>query len=106
MQRPSGAYRRERRSIMPLIFALMAIFIPRIVIVLLWLFTTWFQGVFSTVLWPVVGFLIMPTTTLWYAAVQNWFQGQWGIVAIIGMVFSIILDLTPTNYRRREVQPA
>jgi len=44
---------------------------------LLYFFTNWFQGLFSNVLFPILGFIFLPTTLLWYSAVQNWFQGEW-----------------------------
>jgi hypothetical protein len=91
---------------MPLIVALVALFIPRIVMVLLWLFTNWFQGVFATALWPLLGFIVLPTTTLWYSVVANWFGGQWGIIPVIGLVVSIVLDISPSGYRRRRVRSA
>ena len=86
---------------MPIILALFALFIPRIIMVLLWLFTDWFQGVYATAIWPVLGFLFLPTTTLWYSAVENWFHGEWGILPIVVLVFCILLDASPSGYRRR-----
>ena len=90
---------------MPLLATLLTLFIPRVVIVGLWLFTSWFQGVFGTIFWPLLGFLIMPTTLLWYSAVQNWLQGEWNLIALVVLVFTILLDLSPSSYRRRGTQP-
>ncbi len=89
---------------MPLVFALFAVLVPRITMVLLWLFTYWFNGVFKTLLWPLLGFVFLPTTTLWYSAVQHWFGGQWSIIPLIGLAIAIVLDLSPGSYRRRRVQ--
>ncbi|MGH7657365.1 MAG: hypothetical protein ACREL6_03955 [Gemmatimonadales bacterium] len=86
---------------MPCLFALLALLTPRIVVVLLWLFTGWFQGIFSTALWPVLGFLFLPTTLLWYTAVHNWYGGEWGALQIIVMVIAVIIDLSPAGGRRR-----
>jgi hypothetical protein len=91
---------------MPILFALLAVLLPRVTILMLWLLTPWFEGVFATPLWPVLGFLLMPTTLLWYSAVVNWLGGQWDLVPIIGMVVAILLDLSPTGLRRRRVEPA
>jgi len=49
---------------MPCLFALLALLAPRIVIVVLWFFTTWFRGVFDNLLWPILGFIFLPTTML------------------------------------------
>jgi hypothetical protein len=74
---------------------------PRLVIALLWLFTRWFSGLFSTPLWPVVGFVFLPTTFLWYTAVLHWFGGQWTLWPIVGLVIALIIDVSPASGRRR-----
>jgi hypothetical protein len=86
---------------MPLLVILFALLVPRVVILLLWFFTTWFEGVFATILWPILGFIFAPTSFLWYSAVQNWFGGEWSIVPIIGIVIALLFDLTPAGRRRR-----
>jgi hypothetical protein len=91
---------------MPVIIAILALLAPRLVMFLLWLFTTWFEGVFATILWPVLGFVFLPTTTLWYSAVYHWFGGDWGVVPLLGLVVSVLLDLSPTSYRRTQLKPA
>lgn len=88
---------------MPLIIILLGLLVPRVVIVLLWLFTTWFEGMFATVLWPILGFIFLPTTLLWYSIVHNWFGDQWGIVGLVGLLIALILDLGPVTRRRRAV---
>ena len=88
---------------MPLLL-LLGLFVPRIAIVVLWLLTPWFQGVFKTVLWPILGFIFLPLTLLWSSAVQHFFGGQWTAGAIIGLVIAVLLDLSPARGwgRRRE----
>jgi hypothetical protein len=86
---------------MPCLLVVFALFLPRCVIVLLWLFTHWFSGIFSLALWPVLGFLFLPTTLLWYTAVQHWFHGRWGVVPIAGIVLALLIDLSPTAGRHR-----
>ncbi len=88
---------------MPILILLFALFIPRVTLVLLWFFTDWFHGVFESALWPVVGFLFLPLTTLWYSVVMKFFGGEWGIVPIIGGVIAVLIDLSPVQYRRRRV---
>ena len=78
---------------MPCFLALIALIFPRILIVVLWFFTSWFNGVFQSLLWPVLGFLFLPVTTLWYSVVVNNFGGQWSIVNIIVMVLAIAIDM-------------
>ena len=85
---------------MPLLFVLFALLIPRITIALLYFFTNWFQGVFSNILWAILGFIFVPTTLLWYSVVQNWLHGQWGIVAWCGVIIALIIDFSPARKRR------
>jgi hypothetical protein len=82
---------------MPCLAVLIALMAPRFLIVLLWLFTSWFKGVFGTALWPVLGFIFLPVTLLWYTAVQNWWDGHWGIWQIIGMVIALSMDIGPSR---------
>ncbi len=78
---------------MPILLTIIALCTPRLVIFILWLFSTWFNGVFQTVGWPLLGFLFLPFSLLWYSAVTNWFGGQWNALAMIGMVIAVCLDL-------------
>ena len=85
---------------MPCVLAVLALITPRLVVVLLWLFTTWFVGMFETVLWPILGFLFLPTTLLWYTAVQHWFGGEWSLWPVAGIVMALLIDLSPAKGRR------
>ncbi|HET7110757.1 MAG TPA: hypothetical protein VFI41_07775 [Gemmatimonadales bacterium] len=87
---------------MPCLFAVLALAVPRVVILLLWFFTSWFQGIFATILWPVLGFIFLPTTLLWYTAVQHWFGGHWGLWPVIGIVIALMIDISPARGRRAE----
>lgn len=78
---------------MPLLLALLGLFAPRFVIALLWLLSSWFEGVFETRLWPILGFLFLPLTLLWYSAVENWFGGEWSWLNLIILVVAIVSDL-------------
>jgi hypothetical protein len=52
-------------------------------------------------LWPVLGFVFLPTTLLWYTAVQHWFAGQWTFWPVVGLVVALLVDLSPAGGRRR-----
>ncbi len=86
---------------MPCLFVVAALAAPRVIVVLLWLFTSWFRGMFSIALWPVLGFFFLPTTLLWYTAVQHWFDGQWTFWPIVGIVVALSIDLSPASHRQR-----
>ena len=78
---------------MPCALALVALLFPRVLIAVLWIFTNWFNGVFSSLLWPVLGFVFLPVTMLWYSVVINQFGGAWNITNIIVMVVAIVIDM-------------
>ncbi len=85
---------------MPCLVVLLALALPRLAIALLWFLTTWFHGMFGTLLWPILGFVFLPTTLLWYSAVQHWFGGQWTLWPVIGIVVAMLIDLSPAKRRR------
>lgn len=88
---------------MPLLLALLALLAPRIAIVVLWLFTNWFDGLFTSSLWPILGFIFLPTTLLWYTVVLHWFGGVWSLWPIVGLVIALAIDVSPVRERRRFV---
>jgi hypothetical protein len=85
---------------MPCLLTLLALAAPRLVVLLLWFFTGWFSGLFNSLLWPLLGFVFLPTTLLWYSAVQHWFGGQWSLWPIVGIVIALMIDISPASGRR------
>ena len=85
---------------MPCLLTLIALITPRLVIAVLWLFTRWF-AVVPAGIWILLGFIFLPTTLLWYTAVQHWFGGEWSIVPLIGIVIALAIDVSPASSRRR-----
>ena len=86
---------------MPCLFAVFALVTPRLVVALLYFFTRWFVGMFDSMLWPILGFIFLPTTLLWYTAVQHWFNGQWTLWPVVGLVLALMIDISPAGGRRR-----
>ena len=86
---------------MPCFVVLLALLTPRLAIALLWFLSNWFRGMFDTVLWPVLGFFFLPTTLLWYSAVQRWFGGEWTLWPVVGLVIALMIDLSPAGGRRK-----
>ena len=78
---------------MPVLITIISLFFPRTVILLLWILTGWFNGLFDTFVWPILGFLFAPYTLIWYSVVQHWFGGTWNGVPIFVLIIAIILDL-------------
>lgn len=86
---------------MPCLFAAAVLVLPRITILYLWFLTNWFEGVFESVLWPVVGFLFMPTTLIWYSVVDQVYGGTWDTLQIVVMVIAVLIDLSPSTGKKK-----
>lgn len=86
---------------MPCLAVILALAMPRVLVFILWFFTRWFEGMFTTILWPVLGFFFAPMTLLWYSAVQQWFGGAWTLWPVVGMVVAVMMDLSPARRGRR-----
>ena len=86
---------------MPCLLVVLALAAPRLVIAVLWFFTNWFRGLFDTILWPILGFVFLPTSLLWFTAVHHWFDGQWTLWPIVGMVIALMIDVSPAGGRRK-----
>ena len=78
---------------MPCLLAILAYFFPRFVILVIAIFTHWFGAAFDTVLWPVLGFLLMPYTTLAYMAamLNNNHSANGGWLALV--IVAAVVDL-------------
>jgi hypothetical protein len=83
-----------------LLLILLVLVAPRVVVVLLWFFTHWFDGLFGSLLWPVLGWFFLPTTLIWYSIVQNWFGGTWTTATVVGLVIALLIDVSPFGGRR------
>jgi hypothetical protein len=59
--------------------------LPRVVMVVLWIFTNYLGRAYDSVIVPLLGFFFLPTTTLTYAVAKNESGGLegWGIVILI-----------------------
>lgn len=78
---------------MPCMLAAIALLFPRVLIAILWFFTSWFNGIFDTILWPILGFIFMPVTMLWYSVVMKHYAGDWSAGNIIIMVIAVVIDM-------------
>jgi hypothetical protein len=74
------------------LLALIVLALPRTVMVVLWIFTDYLSQAFGTWVWPLLGFFLLPTTTLAYAVAQNRYEGVsgWGLVLV---VLGVLIDL-------------
>lgn len=83
------------------IAALVGLIAPRVLIALLWFFSTWFNGVFETRGWPILGFLFLPLTLLWYSIVMNWYDGVWMWWHVVILVLAVMFDIDSPNKARK-----
>jgi hypothetical protein len=56
---------------MPCLVAIIALGFPRLVLLAVWLFSDFLSRAYHTALWPILGFIFMPLTTLAYAWAIN-----------------------------------
>jgi hypothetical protein len=77
---------------MPCFLGCLAIFFPRVVLVLIWLLSNYLQHAYQTLLWPLLGFIFMPVTTLAYAFAIN-ANGQLNGIYLVIFVVAVLIDL-------------
>ena len=87
---------------MPCLFAAIALVTPRLLLAYLWFFTHWMQGVFDSIMWPLLGFFFAPTTLLWYTVVQKAYNGEWDTLQIVVMVIAVLIDLSPSSGKKKK----
>lgn len=82
---------------------IISIFAPRVLSIYLYFFSSWFTGVFDTKGWPILGFIFLPRTMLWYSVVANWNGGHWGAWQFILLAVAILGDLGvgKSTYKRK-----
>jgi len=56
---------------MPCLLVLLILAFPRLILVLMFLFTTYLQHAYANLIVPVLGFLFLPLTTIVYAWMVN-----------------------------------
>jgi hypothetical protein len=75
---------------MDCLLAILGLITPRLILIVLWIFTGYVGRAIDSALWSVLGFIFLPTTTLMYAVAQNSFDGLegWGLVVfVLGILF-------------------
>jgi hypothetical protein len=75
-----------------LLVGCLALFTPRLAIVLLVIFSDYLGTAYQTTLWPLLGFLFMPVTTLAYAWAIHEAGSVTGIHLVV-VVIAVLMDL-------------
>lgn len=78
---------------MTCLFALLAVAFPRVAIVLLWLFTNFFTGVYHSIIIPILGFIFLPLTLIAYTYIQHAHSGGMTAGELIVLFVAVIIDL-------------
>jgi hypothetical protein len=92
---------------MPCFVGIFALLMPRVVLLCIWLFSGYLNSAFKSIIWPMLGFLFMPLTTLAYAYAINTIGSVRGFYFILVLVAALIdLGLLGQGKlsRRRRVQ--
>lgn len=77
---------------MPLVVGCLALLAPRFAIVLVVLFSDYIGRAFDAMIWPFLGFLFMPLTTLAYAWAIN-SRGSVEGLQLAVVVIAVLMDL-------------
>lgn len=77
---------------MPCLLLVLVLAFPRIVMVAMFLFTTYLERAYHGILLPLLGFLFLPLTTLVYAWLRNTGRPIEGVNALI-LVLAVVVDL-------------
>lgn len=77
---------------MPCLLVLIVVAFPRVVLVLMFLFSTYLQRAYHGLLLPLLGFFFLPLTTLAYAWMINSNLPLAGINVII-LIVAVIIDV-------------
>lgn len=78
---------------MPCLLAALALIFPRLVLVLVWLFSDYLGRAYDTLLWPLLGFFFLPLTTLAYAFAMNANDGSVSGFYLVIVVLAVLIDL-------------
>src|SRR5262245_38971667 len=82
---------------MPCLLLIIALVAPRLMVFALWLIG-WFN-IFPSIMWPILGFIFLPTTLIWYTAVGHWYDGVWTAWRFVVLIFALAIDVSPARGR-------
>lgn len=89
----TGLVRRFGRITMGCLLAIIGLAVPRVLIFFIWLLTGWIGHAYETRIWPILGFIFMPYTTLAYLAAMlnnnHALSGLWLVLFIIAILADV-----------------
>jgi len=78
---------------MPCLLGCLAISMPRLVLLLVWLFSDYLETAYRTKLWPLLGFVFLPLTTLAYAFAMHFGHFAWTPIGVAAFVTAFLVDV-------------
>ncbi len=92
---------------MPCLFTLVILMFPRVILVLMWLFSNYLDRAYHGLIVPLLGFIFLPITTIVYAWMVNSGLPIAGFNLVI-LIIAVLLDAGSHGsgagyYRRRRV---
>lgn len=77
---------------MPCLLVLLILAFPRLVLVLMFLFSTYLQRAYHDLLLPIIGFIFLPITTIVYAWLVNTRSPIEGI-NLLFLIIAVVIDV-------------
>ena len=77
---------------MPCLFVLLILAFPRVVLVLMFLFSTYLQRAYHDLIIPILGFIFLPLTTIVYAWLVNTHSALEGI-NLVYLILAVVIDV-------------
>lgn len=83
------------------LLVLIAVFSSRLALLLVWIFTPWVDRAFGPIVWPILGIIFLPLTTLIYVVLWN--TNGYGVTGWewILVVFAVFGDVASHGAARR-----
>lgn len=93
---------------MPCILGCIALSFPRLVIILVAIFSDYLRPVYPQIIWPILGFIFMPLTTLAYAWAWHYGNGTVQGLGLAVVIIAALMDIGTlggggASYRKRRV---
>jgi len=86
-----------------MLLAILGLIMPRFIMVVLWIFTDYLSRAFDgSWLIPLIGFFVLPTTTLAYAIAENSMDGARGFGLVL-IVLGVLVDIGALGSRGRGI---
>jgi hypothetical protein len=77
---------------MPCLLLILLLAFPRVVLLLLFIFSNYLERAYHGLILPLIGFLFLPLTTLVYAWMANTGQSTQGVNLLI-LIVAVVIDL-------------